>query len=337
MRISVALATHDGERYLLAQLRSIASQTHPPAELVVCDDCSGDGTLGIVEQFRREAPFPVRVLPPAARSGPHESFVRAAAACLGEAVAFCDQDDIWLERKLERCADALGGDDVLLVVHAASVTRHDLRPTGRHFPRVGRSRVVDAGSIDPWLTCPGFAMVFRRSVLDWGDWAHRPPSHYWRGLMTHDEWIAVLAMAAGRTAFLSERLALHRQHDGQMFGAPGPRDALGLLRAAPPEAHEEAAALHRQHARYLHGLARTIEAKDGRGELHPRLERAAAAHERSALMLRGRSAVHRHDRGRVARMRALARLVCSGGYGRAGIGGLGRRALAHDALSLLSG
>lgn len=176
-------------------------------------------------------------------------------------------------------------------------------------------------------------MVFRRSVLDWGDWAHRPWSHYWRGLMTHDEWITLLATAAGRTAFLSERLALHRQHHAQMFGAPGPRDALGRLRAPRPEAHYEAAELHRQHASYLRSLARSIGTQSGRGVLPSRLEAAAAAHERSDLVLRGRAAVHGRDRGRVARTLALARLVHSGGYGHAG---LGRRALAYDALTLLS-
>src|SRR5581483_6727076 len=58
---SVALCSFNGARYLRAQLDSIAAQSRPPAELVVCDDASTDGTPGIVEAFGAAAPFAVRL------------------------------------------------------------------------------------------------------------------------------------------------------------------------------------------------------------------------------------------------------------------------------------
>jgi glycosyltransferase involved in cell wall biosynthesis len=61
MNLSVALATFNGERFLEQQLASFANQTLQPTELVVCDDGSTDGTSGIVEQFARDAPFPVQL------------------------------------------------------------------------------------------------------------------------------------------------------------------------------------------------------------------------------------------------------------------------------------
>ena len=38
LKISIALCTFNGAAWLRDQLASIASQTHPPDELVVCDD-----------------------------------------------------------------------------------------------------------------------------------------------------------------------------------------------------------------------------------------------------------------------------------------------------------
>ena len=83
--VSIALATHNGEQYLAAQLDSLAQQTSPPAELVIVDDCSGDRTMEIVNAFAARAPFPVRVSRNEPASGFRESFMRAAAALHGGA------------------------------------------------------------------------------------------------------------------------------------------------------------------------------------------------------------------------------------------------------------
>ena len=49
--ISVALCTYNGENYIKEQLESIANQTLPVDEIVVCDDCSTDNTIQVVQTF----------------------------------------------------------------------------------------------------------------------------------------------------------------------------------------------------------------------------------------------------------------------------------------------
>ena len=44
MRVSIAIATYNGELFIEEQLKSIASQTRLPDEVIVCDDCSSDCT-----------------------------------------------------------------------------------------------------------------------------------------------------------------------------------------------------------------------------------------------------------------------------------------------------
>lgn len=334
----MAIAAHNGERYLPAQLGSLARQTLLPAELVIYDDGSSDRTIAIAERFADEAPFQVRVIAGQMNVGPHEAFMRAASACTGDAIAFCDQDDIWLERKLERCASSLDREGVLLAVHAASVVRHDLGPTGRRFPGISTETVAQPGAVDPWITLPGFAMVFDRSVLDWGDWTGRPASRYWCGPMTHDEWIGLLATAAGHTAFIPDRLVLYRQHASQLFGVArrGPRETVARIFAAPPEAHEQIADLREEHARYLRVLAAELRARNDDPLLAENLESAATLREDSAYVWRRRAKVYAREVRRVERIARLTRLAAEGGYLAAEVGGLGRNALVQDGIVALT-
>ena len=55
------MCTYNGERFLADQLESIAAQSRPPGELVVCDDRSTDSTVDLIRQFAQSAPFPVRI------------------------------------------------------------------------------------------------------------------------------------------------------------------------------------------------------------------------------------------------------------------------------------
>ena len=57
LRISVAMCTYNGARFLSEQLDSIAAQTRPPDEFVVCDDGSSDESADVVKTFAHRAPF----------------------------------------------------------------------------------------------------------------------------------------------------------------------------------------------------------------------------------------------------------------------------------------
>ncbi|RMG82452.1 MAG: glycosyltransferase, partial [Chloroflexi bacterium] len=107
MKISVAMATYNGEACLNEQLESLVRQEHQPYELVVGDDGSSDRTLDILRAFAARAPFPVRVTVNPERLGFGENFLQTARRCSGEWIAFCDQDDVWLPHKLAACATAI--------------------------------------------------------------------------------------------------------------------------------------------------------------------------------------------------------------------------------------
>ena len=98
---SIAMCTYNGEKYLQEQLDSLTAQTRLPDELVVCDDCSTDSTVEILETFSKRAPFPVRIFRNEKNLGYNKNFEKCALKCNYDIIFYCDQDDIWQSNKIE--------------------------------------------------------------------------------------------------------------------------------------------------------------------------------------------------------------------------------------------
>ncbi len=172
-RVSVALCTYDGARFLEAQLESLAAQTWLPDELVVCDDRSTDGTVAILESFARRAPFPVRieVNPSTLRST--ANFGKAIGLCTGDLIATCDQDEVWMPEKIACTVAAFAEDERRgLVFSDAEVVDEALQPRGYRLWQsafvgsVQRRRFREGRGLDvllrPWAVT-GATMAFRDS------------------------------------------------------------------------------------------------------------------------------------------------------------------------------
>ncbi len=133
-KVSIAMATYNGERFIEEQLASLAAQTRLPDELVVSDDGSQDGTLERVRIFAAQAPFPVRILCNHPGRGVLDNFDRVIAACHGDIVFPCDQDDVWLPQKLSEMAGALARHPSAgMVISNSELVDERLRPTGRNL------------------------------------------------------------------------------------------------------------------------------------------------------------------------------------------------------------
>lgn len=223
-RISIALCTYNGSRFLQAQLDSFAAQTRLPDELVVCDDRSTDDTLAIIERFAERFAghpgFAVRVVCNEQRLGSTKNFEKAIGLCTGDLIATSDQDDVWLPDKLALCEAAMDAEPERgLVFTNADVVDHELRPLGHrlweaiHFGPWRRWRVRRGHGfrvlLRQWLVT-GATMMFRAE--------HRaqvlpiPPN--W----VHDGWIAFVIGALAPIGVVERSTMLYRQHAAQQIG-----------------------------------------------------------------------------------------------------------------------
>src|SRR3984893_11664406 len=132
MRISAAMCTYNGARFLPDQLESIAAQTRLPDELIICDDRSTDGSVDIIRSFAHHAPFPIRLVFNATNLGSTKNFEKAIGLCEGEIIALEDQDDVWRPEKLGCIAGVLERDERIGAVFSdAELIDQDSRPLGQ--------------------------------------------------------------------------------------------------------------------------------------------------------------------------------------------------------------
>jgi hypothetical protein len=220
--ISIAMCTYNGEVYLSDQLVSIANQTHPSDELVICDDGSTDNTLQILHQFGKEAPFPVKVYRNQQRLGPTKNFEKALSLCSGDFVFLSDQDDVWMPQKVNTLIQALKNNPGAGYVFSDAVIVDELlRPMGYtmwqsiEFIR-GQRRQFEQGK--------QLAVLVKHNVVTGATMAFRAelksiilpiPDE-----IIHDEWIALLATSLGMYGVLIEEpLIQYRQHPQQLIGS----------------------------------------------------------------------------------------------------------------------
>lgn len=247
--LSVALSTYNGARHLGEQLASLTAQTLRPAELVVADDGSTDGTCSLIHSFAQTAPFPVRLLEPAGRLGPTGSFSRAAEACTGSVVAFCDQDDRWHPDKLARLAVPFADPVVMLAVCDARLVGPNLEPMGRTlWEQVGfrpsGGRLVHPERVFLSQTIAfGLTMALRHSdAMRQALW---PVAPRWG----HDGWVANVASTLGEVALVDAPLVDYRQHAGQVSSAGTGAGIASRLRPRNAALTPDAAALRSLAAR----------------------------------------------------------------------------------------
>jgi glycosyltransferase involved in cell wall biosynthesis len=219
-RLSIALCTYNGARFLEAQLESYQTQTRLPDELVVCDDGSTDATRDILEAFARQARFPVHVHANPVRLGATKNFEKAIGLCSGDFIATSDQDDVWLPMKLAASERALAEDPGRgLVFTDAEVVDESLRPVGHRmwdaikFGASEKSRVRGGRAFEVLLrrwVVTGATMMFRARYRD----AVLPIPDNW----VHDGWIAFIISAVAVVAFVPEATIKYRQHSAQQIG-----------------------------------------------------------------------------------------------------------------------
>lgn len=327
-KISIAMGTFNGVRFIQDQLESIAQQSLMPYELVITDDGSSDRTLDIITEYSRGAPFPVHLHRNETRLGYADNFLKAASLCRGDLIAFSDQDDVWLINKLARCADAFKDGSVMLAVHTGKVVDKDLKPAGWLFPKIDQDAVTLPLHKGPGRGLSGFAMVFRSNMPLLFS-SPRPWSAQDRvAPMIHDQWVTFLARVFGHTVYIREPLVLYRRH-GTTATKPMQSSLTRSLRgslSAAAAAYSSLAQLNGHWADYLEQALLTLS-----DEQRLMAKKGADYYRGIEQILLSRSNIYQSDKKVSLRILSLLRLLAQGGYGPQQRGGLGLRALLKDA------
>ena len=206
--ISIAMAAYNGEKYLREQLDSILRQTVQDFELVICDDCSTDGTVRILEEYMQKDSR-IKVFVNKENLGFVKNFEKAIKLCSGEYIALSDQDDVWLPEHLEIlmrnikdkdliCGNAVLCDENLKTINTdlLSVSKIDFLPDNK----------------DDWFffllhgnIFQGAASLFKSNIIEK---ALPIPSK----VKFHDRWLALVAASENGVSYINKPILYYRQH-----------------------------------------------------------------------------------------------------------------------------
>jgi glycosyltransferase involved in cell wall biosynthesis len=211
-KISVAMATYDGEAFLADQLQSIIDQTRRASEIVICDDCSRDNTLAIATEFAEKSPIPIRIFKNEVNLGYRANFQLATEKCRGEIIFFSDQDDVWLPSKVEAVVRTMEQTGALAVTHNFYIS-----DVGQDEMYLYDKYIAESG-LPPIYNILGCSLAFRRSLIDTFGWPRAPYS------TAHDRWVIILATFMGKRSCTDETLMIRRIHGSNVSGVWGGGD-----------------------------------------------------------------------------------------------------------------
>jgi glycosyltransferase involved in cell wall biosynthesis len=223
MKISVALCTYNGEQYLKDQLDSYLLQTVLPDEVVICDDCSTDDTLAILDKFKQLAPFNVRVTSNQKQIGSTKNFEQAISKCNGDLIFLSDQDDWWDPQKIETLLTSFsGGVGNAGVFSDAEIVDEHLQPLNNNlwntigFSSRQQNNFSGTNAVKTLIkqnVVTGATLAFDAQYKEY----LLPIPDIW----LHDAWIALLLACRTNLHCIRAPLVKYRQHGHQQIGIRG--------------------------------------------------------------------------------------------------------------------
>jgi glycosyltransferase involved in cell wall biosynthesis len=192
------MATYNGEKYIYSQVNSILRQLEDNDEIIVSDDHSLDKTVSIIESFNDAR---ISIYFNQNTKGYSGNFENALRFARGQYVFLSDQDDIWLEGKVEKCLSCLKKYD--FIVSDASIVDQNLEILHRSFFSMRKPYKSLIGNLVKFGYI-GCCFAFNKNVLNKA--LPFPKKH------SHDNWIFLIACAFFKIIILKEQLVLYRRH-----------------------------------------------------------------------------------------------------------------------------
>ena len=208
-RISIAMATFNGEKYLREQLDSIYSQTLLPNETVAVDDCSTDRTTEILEEYRIKKGLKYFVNKH--NIGVIKNFEKAISLCQGDYVALSDQDDIWFPEKLEKSYNKLKdieNTSPAMISSRSIYVDSEIKIYKKFESTVDSLEYYE--SLWGHGNSQGCTFMLNRKLIN-----HILP--FPDGITIHDSYISFVAAMIGYKYNMAEALMYYRHHEGNVL------------------------------------------------------------------------------------------------------------------------
>jgi len=205
------MATFNGSAFIHKQIESILCQLKIDDELIIVDDCSTDNTVEIVSDFSDNR---ILILRNDQNIGVNQSFSKAILSSSGDYIFLSDQDDVWIDGRVNLMIEYLIENNVdLLTSNFSWINELDV-PVFIKFDGVSsfRSKKYASNIIDIFIGKTnyfGCAMLFTKELIKY----IVPIPKF---VESHDLWIAKIGNLYRSQIHLDEITFLKRTHGTNM-------------------------------------------------------------------------------------------------------------------------
>lgn len=219
--VQVLLSTYNGKQYIREQLDSILNQSYQDIQIQIRDDGSSDGTIAILKEYSEK----------------YDNIQYYVGKNIGACASFfelfnykeynadyyatCDQDDVWMEDKIEVAIKQLENyDQIALYCCRTQLVDEQLQPIEDHLrnycprPSFGNALVENI--------CTGCTIVFNQKLYQLIK-GKRP-----QYCVIHDMWLYQVASCFGTVIYDDQPYIYYRQHSGNVIGLD--RSRIGLIK-----------------------------------------------------------------------------------------------------------
>lgn len=202
-KISVCIATFNGEKYIHEQLRSIISQLSEIDEIIISDDSSTDGTLEIISSFNDKR---ISVYSNQRFGSPIFNFENALLHASGKYIFLSDQDDIWHKDKVFEMLAVLKTYD-MVVCDCCIIDDGGKVLLGSYFEEAKSA----PGAIKNLIRNSyfGCCLAFNRKVLS-------KALPFPKDIPMHDIWLGFISDVFFKSHFLRKQLTYYRKHSANV-------------------------------------------------------------------------------------------------------------------------
>lgn len=221
--VAILLSTYNGEKYLSQQIDSIINQTFKEWKLFIRDDGSTDGTREIIKKYTNSYNNIFFFDDDGLNLKSAKSFLKLLQNVESPYYMFCDQDDVWLPRKIEIMIKEIQvledyNQDCPILIHS------DLYVVDSNLKVISDS-FWNYSSIDPYVILEKYIRV-TNSVTGCATFfnslarseALNVPDNL--DIIMHDYWLPITVLSKnGLVKPIEYKTVYYRQHERNVIGA----------------------------------------------------------------------------------------------------------------------
>jgi len=222
MKVSVLMATYNGEKYVKTQIDSLLNQSYKEFDIYISDDGSKDKTLEILNEYEKKYSN-IHVLSQHSPNGSAcKNFLYLLNNVDSELYLFCDQDDEWFSDHIENLVKAYEKESdksIPLLIHSdlevVDGNLNTINPSFFDFSGLSKNPLnyryyLVQNNVTGCTMCINQALKEKCLIVENNDIKLIP---------MHDWWFALVAARFGKVVFLESKGLRYRQHGNNEVGA----------------------------------------------------------------------------------------------------------------------